>query len=396
MYELLPKSESKKRIDKLLTKMDQTGKWDNVIIVNRIHQYYFTGTMQDGILILNNKTRSMYLFVRRDYERALLESSIENIYKIRSYRDITKHLGRNLGDVYIEMSQVSMLMMNRLKKYLDIEAIFDVDRILDKILSVKSEYEIDCLKHCGAIHGKLFNDIIPEILKEGLSEFEFQGVLYNEKIKLGSQGVVRFHDPFNEVALGQFGFGINSLSNTSHDGPGGMQGLSSVIPIVGGEYRLKRGDLVFVDTSPIFKGYQTDKTQIYNFMGSITTEERELHHECMEILNKVKSLLRPGNLPSEIYNDVMNNVSDNLKKNFMGYKNRKVSFLGHGVGLFLDGFPVIAKGFDEPIEENTVMAVEPKCGVENRGVVGVEETFIIGKEETECITGGARDIIDIC
>ncbi len=73
-----------------------------------------------------------------------------------------------------------------------------------------------------------------------------------------------------------------------------------------------------------------------------------------------------------------------------------MSFLGHGVGLFLDGFPVIAKGFDEPIEENTVMAVEPKCGVENRGVVGVEETFIIGKEETECITGGARDIIDIC
>ena len=57
MYELLPKSESKKRIGKLLTKMDQTGKWDNVIIVNRIHQYYFTGTMQDGILICKERLR---------------------------------------------------------------------------------------------------------------------------------------------------------------------------------------------------------------------------------------------------------------------------------------------------------------------------------------------------
>ena len=395
MYNLLPKEESKNRIEKFLNMMDENGKWDNVIIINRIHQYYFTGTMQDALLIFNNKTRKPYLFVRRDYDRAKAEATIDDVYKIRSYKDIVKYIGNELSDVYIEMSQMTMLVLNRIKKYLNMNNIFDVDRVLDKLLSVKSEYELNLIRKCGQIHSKAFNDVVPNILKEGLKEKEFQGILYNEKIKLGSQGVVRFKDPYNEVALGQFSFGKNALVNTNHDGPGGMQGLNAIIPIVGGEDALKKGDLVFVATSPMFEGYQTDKTQVYNFKGKVTNKERELHHECMEILNKVSSLLKPGNKPSDIYTEIMSNISSELKENFMGYKDRKVSFLGHGVGMFLDGYPVIANGFNEPLKENMVLAVEPKCGVDNRGIVGVEETFIVSKEGGECITGGARDIIDI-
>lgn len=395
MYKLLSKEESINRIDKFINMMDENGNWDNVIIINRVHQYYFTGTMQDALLIFNSKTRKPYLFVRRDYDRAKAESTIDNVYKIRSYKDIVKYLGNNLNDVYIEMSQMTMLVLNRIKKYLNIDNLFNADRILDKLLSVKSEYELECLRKSGKIHSKVFNDIVPRLLKEGLTESAFQGLLYNEKIKLGSQGIVRFKDPYNEAALGQFGFGKTSLSNTNHDGPGGMQGVNAAIPIIGGENTLQKGALVFVDTSPIYEGYQTDKTQIYNFKGKVTNKERDLHYECMEILNKVSSLLKPGNKSSEIYNEIMSNISDDLKENFMGYKDRKVSFLGHGVGLFLDGYPVIANGFDEPLKENMVLAVEPKYGVENRGVVGVEETFIVGKNGSECITGGARDIIDI-
>ena len=34
------------------------------------------------------------------------------------------------------------------------------------------------------------------------------------------------------------------------------------------------------------------------------------------------------------------------------YVNRKVKFLGHGIGLTIDETPVIAKGFNEPLVEN--------------------------------------------
>lgn len=395
MYELLPKEESKNRIDKFLNMMDENGDWDNVIIINRVHQYYFTGTMQDALLIFNRKSRKPYLFVRRDYDRAKDEAVIEEVHKIKSYGGILKFLVSDLGITYIEMSQMSMLVMNRIKKYFDIEKLYDADSILERLLSVKSEYELECIRKCGEIHGHVLDKIVPKLLKEGISEREFQGELYNEFIKAGSHGLLRFYNPYNEGLMGQFGFGVNSLYNTNHDGPGGMKGLSSVIPIAGSDDKLKAGELVFVDTSPIYKGYQTDKAQIYNFKGNVSNEEREFHHECMEILEKVSKLLTVGNIPSDIYNEVINNISDDLKKNFMGYRDRKVSFLGHGLGLFLDGYPVIANGFDEPLKENMVIAIEPKYGVENRGVVGVEESFIVTPNGGECVTGGARDIIDI-
>ena len=35
----------------------------------------------------------------------------------------------------------------------------------------------------------------------------------------------------------------------------------------------------------------------------------------------------------------------------MGFGGRRVQFLGHGIGLEVDEMPVIASGFDEPLEE---------------------------------------------
>jgi Xaa-Pro aminopeptidase len=80
----------------------------------------------------------------------------------------------------------------------------------------------------------------------------------------------------------------------------------------------------------------------------------------------------------------------------MGVDNKhRVKFLGHGVGLTIDELPVIAKGFDEPLEENMVIALEPKKGVPGIGMTGVEDTYIVTPGGGQCITGGGREIIRI-
>ena len=77
----------------------------------------------------------------------------------------------------------------------------------------------------------------------------------------------------------------------------------------------------------------------------------------------------------------------------MGFGGRTVKFLGHGIGLQVDETPVLAEGFDDPIEEGMALAVEPKKGVAGIGLLGVEDTYIVGKTETRPVTGGGRDII---
>jgi Xaa-Pro aminopeptidase len=89
----------------------------------------------------------------------------------------------------------------------------------------------------------------------------------------------------------------------------------------------------------------------------------------------------------------MDKLDDDFKQNFMGFGKRQVKFLGHGVGLHIDEMPVIANGFNEPLEENMVLALEPKKGISGVGMVGVEDTYVVTPEGGRCITGGGSDII---
>jgi Xaa-Pro aminopeptidase len=42
-----------------------------------------------------------------------------------------------------------------------------------------------------------------------------------------------------------------------------------------------------------------------------------------------------------------------------------------------------------------VIAIEPKCGIEGIGTVGVEETYVVTVDGAECLTGGPRDIVTV-
>ena len=91
----------------------------------------------------------------------------------------------------------------------------------------------------------------------------------------------------------------------------------------------------------------------------------------------------------------MNSLDNDFLENFMGFGKRKVNFLGHGIGLLIDEIPVIAKGFKEPLQEGMVFALEPKKGIKNIGMVGIENTFIVTSKGGECITGDSPGLIPV-
>jgi Xaa-Pro aminopeptidase len=126
---------------------------------------------------------------------------------------------------------------------------------------------------------------------------------------------------------------------------------------------------------------------VYLFGKAVPEELAEAQQFCLDILSKTAERLKPGEIPSLIYSDITEGLSEKEQNCFMGVDNRhRVKFLGHGVGLAIDEFPVIARGFDEPLEENMVIALEPKKGVPGIGMAGVEETFIVTPEGGQCIT----------
>jgi Xaa-Pro dipeptidase len=392
----VPLSELKNRISRFRCRMDETNPgWKVSVIFSKVNIFYFTGTMPDGMLFIFAHDEAI-LFVRRSFERALDESLFPNIKPMDGYRDAAETLGNLPDTVYLETEIVSLAMLQRFQKYFPFSDIKSLDAQVGWTRSIKSPYELSIMKRAGKIHRKVLEDKVPLLLREGISETEFANELFSILMAEGHQGLVRFGMFGTEMFLGHVAFGDSSIYATNFNGPGGNRGLSPAVPFPGSPLqKLRKGDLVFVDVGCGVEGYHTDKTMTYMFGAPLPDMAIEAHQQCVAIQNKMAEMLKPGAVPSEIYHAIMDNLHPDFLENFMGFGPRHVKFLGHGIGLTIDESPVIAHGFNEPIQEGMVFALEPKKGIERVGMVGIENTFIVTPLGGQCITGINPGLIPI-
>jgi len=393
----VPLNELEMRMERFRGKMDATEpEWRMVAIFSKVNLFYFTGTMQDGMLLIP-RDGDAALWVRRSYERAVDESLFPMIMPMGSFRDAAAAYGGKLPEVvHLETEVVPLALYQRFQKYFPFSEVKPADAQIAAVRSVKSPYELSFMQHSGEIHRKVLEERVPEILREGMSEAELAAELFAIMLEEGHHGVSRFRMFDTEMGLGQIGFGESSIYPTYFNGPGGSYGMGPAVPIVGSrERKLKKGDLVFVDLGCGVGGYHTDKTMTYMFGEALPEEAVAVHRKCVDIQDEIAAMLKPGEIPSQIYRSVMGRLDSEFLRNFMGFGNRRVKFLGHGIGLHVDELPVIAEGFDEPLKEGMVFAVEPKKGIEGIGMVGIENTFLVTPDGGRCITGDNPGLIPV-
>ena len=71
----------------------------------------------------------------------------------------------------------------------------------------------------------------------------------------------------------------------------------------------------------------------------------------------------------------------------MGACGSQVSFIGHGLGIEIDEYPFIARGFAEQrLEIGMAFAFEPKVVFPGEGAAGVENTFYLSEEGLKQLT----------
>lgn len=396
MFKKVPFTELATRLKRFIAIMDaQNPAWELTVIFSKINLYYLTGTMQDGMLLVPRSGEAV-LWVRRSFERALNESLFPTIKPMDSFRDAAAGLGPMPSVLHLETEVIPLAFLQRFQKHFPVQEVMPVDAEMAYLRSVKSDYEINLMRKSGELHRIVLEERVPGLLHEGMSEVDLVGTLYAQMLQEGHHGVARFGMFDTEIAIGHIAFGESSLYPTSFNGPGGNYGMSPAVPLIGNRNRkLAKGDLVFIDIGFGVDGYHTDKT--LNYILGKEPDERILreHNTCLDIQYRLAEQLKPGAIPSAIYENVMSSLPPGFQKNFMGYGNRQVKFLGHGIGLVIDETPVIAKGFDSPLEENMVIALEPKKGIDNFGMVGIENTFIVTPYGGECITGNSKGLVPV-
>ena len=366
--------------------------WDAALILDKANQYYFTATVQDGLLLLRRNGEYAY-FVRRSYPRACQEALISPLYPLQSYRDLLPFLGQDCQQLLVESEVMPYATLQRLRKYLPLQTIGSCDQEIRQTRAVKSAYELAWIQESARQHALVLDEIAPSLLHEGISEREFVAALMKEMLLLGFQGMARFALFQTEICCGQLGFGENSQAPTNFNGPGGMQGMAPAIPFAADpSRRLGKGDAVFLDIGYGVNGYHSDRTQVYCYGAEPPAAAVQAHQACLAIQKQAAAALRPGAIPAEIYRQVLSAQDPDFLDGFMGCDATPVKFLGHGVGLQVDELPVIAEGMHEPLEANMVIALEPKHTVPGYGMVGVEDTYLVTPAGGRCLTGGERDI----
>ena len=79
---------------------------------------------------------------------------------------------------------------------------------------------------------------------------------------------------------------------------------------------------------------------------------------------------------------------------FMGAKGAQVSFIGHGLGVEIDEYPFIARGYDKmSLEVGMAFAFEPKVVFPGEGAIGIENTFYMSNEGLKRISHSSDELV---
>ena len=179
-----------------------------------------------------------------------------------------------------------------MQKHFSFTRALALDAQVATVRSVKSWYELSLMERAGAIHRHVLEDCVPDLLQEGIDEVTLATDLYSVMVKEGHQGIIRF-GMFNEMLLGQIGFGTSSIAPICVDTPGGVSGLHPSAPMMGSrERKLKKGDLVVIDIGCGVEGYQTDKTMTYMFGRPLPDAAIRVHEQCVAVQDQVAALLK--------------------------------------------------------------------------------------------------------
>lgn len=371
-----------------------------LLIFSRLHIYYLTGTWAAGAFWLPVSGKPV-LLCRKGVERARLESPLEEIHPFRSFGDLPGLLtgaGSPLPEVAaVEMNGLTWSMGNLLASRVKGVSFVPGDMALSLAMAKKSEWELAKMRLCGARHHQALHSDLPGMIRPGMNEREVSLKAWEAFFALGHQGQMRMGAPGEEIFLGHVAAGDSGNYPSVFNGPVGLRGEHPALPFMGYAGKVwKKGDVLTCDIGFTLEGYCTDKTQVY-FAGPesrLPDAVRAGHDFCMRAQARLAEGLKPGVAPSALYAEIMDMASnEGVNEGFMGLDGNKVFFLGHGIGLAIDGYPVIAKGFDAPLEAGMVLALEPKMGIPGVGMVGVENTFEVTESGGKCLTGDAYGIV---
>ena len=165
--------------------------------------------------------------------------------------------------------------------------------------------------------------------------------------------------------------GCNADVPAPYDFAMGGRGLDPSIPGGAAGEEIKEHNAVMVDLNGNFTGYMTDMTRVFA-VGSLPQAAVDAHQCSIDICRAFEREARPGVEARTLYEMCADMARERgLERYFMGHR-QHAGLVGHGVGIEVNEWPVIAPRSRQILERNNTIALEPKFVIPEVGAVGIE------------------------
>ncbi|XID95905.1 M24 family metallopeptidase [Paenibacillaceae bacterium WGS1546] len=386
------REEWETRVMRLQEKLASAG-MDGCLVTQNVGIYYFTGSMQTGYLFIPTEGEPTY-YVRRSLARALAESRARTA-ELVSFRGLGEQLKADYPEKFRDAGRPAVIgadldvmpaqLYLRLGQALPLARLADASAMLRSVRSVKSAYEIGRIERAAEVAAAALEEGIAA-LRPGMTELELMAVIEQGIRRRGHIGLMRMRGYNQEIMTGIVAAGEAAAEPSYFDGPAGGRGLSPASPKSVSLRPIGRDEPILLDIGCCIDGYVIDQTRTA-VVGKLAPELEAAYNTAVSILRAAERNLRPGTTPEQIYVQASDMAKEaGLADRFMGFGKDQVKFLGHGIGLEIDEWPVLANGFREPLEPGMTLAVEPKFTFPGRGVVGIENSYVVTGDGCRTLT----------
>lgn len=227
--------------------------------------------------------------------------------------------------------------------------------VIDRMRVIKSPKEIEYSRIACEIACRAYRRLLPEI-KVGVTEKELAMKLSLYMTEEGAD-----NQPYGNILIS-----------------GAKTSLLHGIPT---SKAIEYGDLVLMDFGCQYNGYMSDMTRTV-VVGKATDKQKEVYKYTKLSLEAAMDCIKAGTNYKDVYPESIKPLEGTE------YGPLTYNKIGHSIGLFVHEQPYLAVDYDDLIDENTVLTVEPGIYIPGWGGIRLEDQILVTKD-------GYEDMVDL-
>ncbi len=274
--------------------------------------------------------------------------------------DRLRATGLDRSRIGVELMSIQAPVWEALQAAVPEAALVDGGRVFQRARSVKTDYEIGCLRHASEVQERVVFETMAG-LQVGVTHAELMSRLRSRA--LAAEGIDSIRFMFVSA---------------------GPLFAPTISPY---DVEIREGDLIKYDGALVTRGYGADAAWTF-IAGEPSSDQRRVNHALLAAHAAALEVMGPGAVPRDVFDRAMEVArAEGLPDYVRGH-------VGHSVGLdhTIEEPPLLSAASEDPMEPGNVFCLELPYYAHGFGSIQNEDIVLITEDGRDLLTSRERKL----